>query len=152
MLSSIYATEAPDQIGYDKVILKVDPNSMLQPSAEIQKQTAMQLFPLIQQSLTLIFGMAKQDPIQAVAQLMSLKTFLEVQKENIFNYIPKQQYDQIMQGGMVQPMVMGPDGKPMGATQADGTPVTMAPNPNERALNQSPMNAAVSASLTRASQ
>lgn len=152
MLSSVFATEKPDQIGYDKVILKIDPNSMLQPSAEIQKQTAMQLFPIIQQSLTLIFGMAKQDPIQAVAQLTSLKTFLEVQKENIFNYIPKQQYDQIMQGGMVQPMVMGPDGKPMGATQSDGTPVTMAPNPNERALNQSPMNAAVSASLTRASQ
>jgi len=152
MLSSIKATESPDQIGYDKVLLKIDPNSMLQPSAEIQKQTAMQLFPLIQSSLQLIFGMAKQDPIQAVAQLMSLKTFLEVQRENIFDYIPKQQFDQIMQGGMVQPMVMGPDGKPMGATQADGTPVAMAPNSNERALNQSPMNAAVSASLTRASQ
>lgn len=150
MLSSIKATDAPDQIGYDKVILKVDSNSMLQPSAEIQKQTAMQLFPLIQSSLQLIFGMAKQDPIQAVSQLMSFKTFLEVQKENIYNYIPKQQYDQIMMGGMVQPMVMAPDGSPMGAVQADGTPVAMAPNGNERALNQSPMNAAVSASITRA--
>jgi len=155
MLSSIYGMETPDQLGYDKVLLKIDPNSMLLPSAEIQKQTAMQLFPLIQSSLQLIFGLAKQDPIQAVSQLSSLKTFLEVQRENIFDYIPKQQYDMIMQGGMVKPFVMGPDGQPMqgGPTESvmpDGTSPTQAPAPQERALNQSPMQAAVQASLTRA--
>jgi len=155
MLSSIYNLETPDKIGYDKVILKIDPNSMLLPSAEIQKQTAMQLFPLIQSSLQLIFGLAKADPIQAVSQLTSLKTFLEVQKENIFNYIPKQQYDMIMQGGMVKPFVMGPDGQPMqggpaGGVMPDGTNPTQAPAPQERALNQSPMNAAVQASIGRA--
>lgn len=154
MLSSVYSMESPDQMGYDKVLLKIDPNSMLLPSAEIQKQTAMQLFPLIQSSLQLIFGLAKQDPIQAVSQLTSLKTFLEVQKENIFNYIPKQQYDMIMQGGMVKPFVMGPDGQPMQGGPAgvmpDGTDPTQAPAPQERALNQSPMQAAVQASLGRA--
>jgi hypothetical protein len=162
MLSSIYATESPDQMGYDKVLLKIDPNSMLLPSAEIQKQTAMQLFPLIQSSLQLIFGLAKADPIQAVSQLTSLKTFLEVQKENIFDYIPKQQYDMIMQGGMVKPFVMGPDGQPIqggpqggapapgGSVMPDGTSPTQAPAPQERALNQSPMNAAVQASIGRA--
>ena len=155
MLSSIYDMESPDKIGYDKVLLKIDPNSMLLPSAEIQKQTAMQLFPIIQSSLQLIFGLAKADPIQAVAQLSALKTFLEVQKENIYDYIPKQQYDMIMQGGMVKPFVMGPDGQPMqggpsAQTMPDGTDPTQAPAPQERALNQSPMNAAVQASVGRA--
>lgn len=155
MLSKVYGMEAPDQMGYDKVLLKIDANSMLLPSAEIQKQTAMQLFPLIQSSLQLIFGLAKADPIQAVSQLTSLKTFLEVQRENIFDYIPKQQYDMIMQGGMVKPFVMGPDGQPMqggpsAQTMPDGTDPTQAPAPQERALNQSPMQAAVQASLGRA--
>jgi len=154
MLSSIYGMESPDQLGYDKVLLKIDPNSMLLPSAEIQKQTAMQLFPLIQSSLQLIFGLAKQDPIQAVSQLTALKTFLEVQRENIFDYIPKQQYDMIMQGGMVKPFVMGPDGQPMqggpsSQRMPDGTDPTQAPAPQERALNQSPMQAAIQASLGR---
>lgn len=150
MLNSIYEMESPDKIGYDRVLLKIDSNSMLQPSAEIQKQTAMQLFPLIQQSIQLIFGLAKQDPIQAVAQLKSLETFLQVQKENIFNYIPKQQYDSIMQGAMVKPFIMGPDGQPMqGGMMPDGTSPTQAPAPQERALNQSPMNAAVQASMGR---
>jgi hypothetical protein len=162
MLGSIYGMETPDQMGYDKVILKIDANSMLQPSAEIQKQTAMQLFPLIQSSLQLIFGMAKQDPIQAVAQLKSLETFLEVQKENIFNYIPKQQYDQIMKGGMVQPFIMGPDGQPMqggsmpqGQGQPQGqSPLGSASQPpvaSAQAQSQSPMAAATQASIGRVS-
>jgi hypothetical protein len=160
MLGSIYSMETPDQMGYDKVILKVDPNSMLQPSAEIQKQTAMQLFPLIQSSLQLIFGLAKQDPVQAVVQLKSLETFLEVQKENIFNYIPKQQYDVIMKGGMVQPFMIGPDGMPMqGGSMAQtqpqpqgGSPLGSAsemPVASAQAQAQSPMSAATDASIGR---
>lgn len=164
LLSSVYGMETPDKMGYDKVILKIDANSMLQPSAEIQKQTAMQLFPLIQNSLTIIFGLAKQDPTQAVAQLKSLETFLEIQKENIFNYIPKQQYDMIMQGGMVKPFIMGPDGQPMqggsmpqgegampqGGILSDNTSVSQPQAPQEMGRNQSPMNAAVDASIGRA--
>lgn len=156
MLSSIYGMETPDQMGYDKVLLKIDPNSMLLPSAEIQKQTAMQLFPLIQNSISIIFGLAKQDPIQAVVQLKTLEAFLEIQKLNIYNYIPKQQYDTIMQGGMVKPFVVGPDGQPVqggptdGQTLPDGTQPGQPQSPQEMGRNQSPMNAAVQASVTRA--
>ena len=156
MLSSIYGMETPDQMGYDKVLLKIDPNSMLLPSAEIQKQTAMQLFPLIQNSISIIFGLAKTDPIQAVVQLKTLEAFMEVQKLNLFDYIPKQQYDSIMKGGMVQPFIMGPDGMPMqggsmGApAMPDGTQPGQPQSPQEMGRNQSPMNAAVSASVTRA--
>lgn len=163
LLSSVYGLETPDKVGYDKVILKIDANSMLQPSAEIQKQTAMQLFPLIQSSVQLIFGMAKQDPIQAVAQLKSLETFLEIQKENIFNYIPKQQYDTIMKGGMVQPFIMGPDGMPMqgGSMSPQGQPQPQGQSPlgsasempiaSAQAQSQSPMAAATQASIGRVS-
>jgi hypothetical protein len=162
MLSSIQAMETPDKMGYSPVILKIDSNSMLLPSAEIKKQSAMELFPLIQSSLELIFGMAKQDPIQAVAQLTSLKTFLEVQKENIFDYIPKQQFDTIMQGGMVQPFIMGPDGMPMqgGSMSPNGAPQPQGANPmgsasempiaSAQAQSQSPMAAATDASIGRA--
>lgn len=161
LLGSVYGMETPDKMGYDKVLLKVDSNSMLQPSAEIQKQTAMQLYPLIQNSISIIFGLAKTDPIQAVVQLKTLETFLAVQKENIFNYIPKQQYDTIMKGGMVKPFVLGPDGQPIpggsmsamgGSPLADGTQPGQPQAPEEVGRNQSPMNAAVDASIGRASQ
>lgn len=158
MLGAIYGMESEDQMGYDKVLLKIDPNSMLLPSAEIQKQTAMQLFPLIQNSISIIFGLAKQDPIQAVVQLKTLEAFMEIQKLNLFEYIPKQQYDSIMKGGMVQPFIMGPDGMPMqggtmgGPAMPDGTQPGQPQAPQEMGRNQSPMNAAVSASLTRVAQ
>jgi len=163
LLSSVYATETPDKKGYDKVLLKIDPNSMLLPSAEIQKQTAMQLFPLIQNSVKLIFDLAKSDPIQSVVQLKTLEAFMEVQKLNIFNYIPKQQYDAVMQGAMVKPFMVGPDGQPIqggamptggqmpqGGILSDNTPVGQPQAPQEMGKNQSPMNAAVSASVGRA--
>jgi len=158
MLSSLYGMETPDKMGYSPVLLKIDPNSMLLPSAEIQKQSAMQLFPLIQNSISMIFGLAKQDPIQAVVQLKTLEAFMNVQKLNIFEYIPKQQYDSVMQGAMVKPFIMGPDGMPMqggpmgGPAMPDGTQPGQPQAPQEMGRNQSPMNAAVSASLTRASQ
>ena len=155
MLGAIYGMESPDQMGYDKVLLKIDSNSMLLPSAEIQKQTAMQLFPLIQNSISIIFGLAKTDPIQAVVQLKTLEAFMEVQKLNLFDYIPKQQYDSIMKGAMVQPFIMGPDGMPMqggtmgGGAMPDGTQPGQPQAPQEMSRNQSPMNAAVSASVGR---
>jgi hypothetical protein len=146
ILQSTQALDNPEQIGYDKVTLKVDANSMLVPSVEIQKQTSMQLFPIVQNAITIIYGLARQDPEQAVAQLQSLETFLETQKENIYNYIPKNSYDMIMTKQMAMPMPM------MGATQADGTSVTQPQSPEEVGSSQSPMNAAVSASMTRASK
>lgn len=153
MFDSIKRLEAPDKIGYDQVILKVDTNSMLVPSMEIKKQSTMQLFPIIQNSIQIIYGLARQDAEQAKAQLTSLKTFLDIQKENIYDYIPKGQFDMIMSGQM-QPspeqMMMQMMGGQGGAKQSDGTNVARPQNPNELPQNQSPMNAAMDASVGRA--
>ncbi len=158
IFSSIQRLESPEKIGYDQVILKVDTNSMLVPSMEIKKQSTMQLFPIIQNTIQIIYGLARQDADQAIAQLTSLKTFLDVQKENIFDYIPKGQYDMIMAKQMMptpeqmmMQMMGGAEGQG-GPLQADGTNVAQPQNPNELPQNQSPMNAAVDASLGRAKE
>lgn len=130
-----------NKYGFDRVVLLVDTNSMLVPSQEIKKQATMSLFPVIQNSITMIYGLAKQDPEQAIAQLRALEQFLKIQKENIFDYIPKGQYDQIMSGQMVQPM-----DPMMGAPrQADGTEVTQPQNPRE--MSQSRMDSSFDASM-----
>ena len=158
VLERVKELEGDEKIGYDMVRLVVDPNTMLNPSVEIQKQTSLQLFPLIQNTITIIYGLARQDPDQAVTQLKALKSFLDVQRENIYNYIPKEQYDKILTKQLsptpeemaikaAQQMAEGQ--MSVEQTQADGTPVGQPQAPQEVTRNQSPMNAAVDASLGR---
>lgn len=145
LMDKVKSYDSPDKLGYDEVVLKVDFNSMLIPSAEIEKQVSAQIFPIIQNSITIIYGLAKTYPEQAVAQLKTLATFLETQKEDIYDYIPKDQYDAIMSGSMAVPMMPG---MPVGP---DGTPVEQPQSPQELPVNQSPMSAAVSGSVGKAS-
>lgn len=87
----------------------IDPNSMLLPSIEIQKQTYMALFPVITNQLSLIFAARKEDPENAAAQLKSLEQLLSIQNQNIYDYIPKSQYDAIIN---LQPSeIPGPSGE-----------------------------------------
>ena len=51
----------------------IDPDSMLLPSIEIQKQTFMQLFPVIVNQITTIFSLRNVDPEAAMSQLMALE-------------------------------------------------------------------------------
>lgn len=74
----------------------IDPDSMLLPSMEIQKQTFMALFPIITNQLNLIYQLRGPDPEAAASQLMSLEQLLRIQKQNIYDFIPKQQYDDIL--------------------------------------------------------
>ncbi len=74
----------------------IDPDSMLLPSLEIQKQTFMALFPVITNQVNLIFSLRRSDPEAAAAQLKAFEQMLEIQKQNIYDYIPKVQYDQII--------------------------------------------------------
>lgn len=74
----------------------IDPDSMLLPSMEIQKQNFMALFPIITNQINLIFQLRSSDPEAASAQLKTLNQLLKIQKENIYDYIPKQQYDAII--------------------------------------------------------
>lgn len=154
MLNKVGQLEAPDQLGYSDLTLKVDSNSMLVPSLEIQKQASAALFPLIQQTLTVIYQMARQDPEQAIAQLKSFTTFLETQRENIYDYIPKDQYDAIMTGQMaptpeemaMQMMQQMSQGQPQGPTGPGAIPANNVPQ------QESPLTSAFNASMGRAAK
>ena len=154
VINGVMELDSPDKVGYDKVILKVDTNSMIIPSVEIQKQAALQLFPIVQSTIQLIFGLARQDPEQAVVQLQALKEFLEVQKVDIYKFIPKDKYDAIIQGTLQPPT---PDMSMMqgGATQSDGTSVMQPQSPQElqgMANNGSPMSSAFNAAVGRSAK
>lgn len=153
MLSKVNDLETPDQLGYADVILKVDSNSMLVPSLEIQKQASLAMFPVIQQSLSLIFGTARQDPQQAKAQLKSLTTFMETQRENIYDYVPKEEYDAIMQ----EQLAPTPEQMAMQMMQAQGTQGGAPTGPgiipaNNVPQTPSPMTSAFNASAGRAAK
>lgn len=154
MLNNVAELETPDKLGYSDVVLKVDSNSMLVPSLEIQKQASLALYPAIQQAITVIYSMARQDPAQAVAQLKTLDTFMETQRENIYDYIPKEQYDAIMNQQLAptpEELAMQMMQELMGGApaQAGGTTPIAANNVPKQ---QSPMDSAFSASVGRAAK
>lgn len=74
----------------------IDPDSMLVPSMEIQKQNYMAISPIITNQINLIFELRMSNPEAAAAQLRAFERLLKVQKENIYDYIPKSIYDQII--------------------------------------------------------
>ncbi len=102
----------------------IDGDSMLMPSLEIQKQTFMALFPVITNQITLIFSLRNNDPDAASSQLMSLEQLLTIQRQNIFDFISKSDYDEIIakkpsqsQIAMQQAaMAAAPSGKPPAET------------------------------------
>lgn len=161
----------------DFVEFIIDPDSMLLPSLEIQKQTFMALFPVITNQITLIFSMRNQDPDAAASQLKALTTLLDVQKQDIYNFISKEDYDAIInkqpsvsqqemaqakmaqdaKNTAMQSLASGegtpPSGENMSPGQAmssDGTNPMQPQNPNEVPRPQAPMGAAVDASMGRA--
>jgi hypothetical protein len=164
----------------DYIEFIIDPDSMLLPSLEIQKQTFMALFPVITNQITLIYSMRNQDPEAAASQLMALEKLLDVQGGDIYDYISKADYDSILkkqpsvmqqqmqqkqmeqdaQNTAMQAMAAGPGGgapgaggesMPMGQQMAgDGMNPMQPQNPNEVPRPQSPMGSAIDASMGRA--
>ena len=84
--------------GHDKAYLEfiIDPDSMLVPSMEIQKQNYMAISPVITNQINLIFQLRNNDPEAAASQLRAFERLLSIQKENIYDYIPKSMYDAII--------------------------------------------------------
>lgn len=162
----------------DYIDFIIDPDSMLLPSIEIQKQTYMALFPIITNQITLIFSLRNKDPEGASSQLMALEKLLDIQNGDIYDYISKTDYDAIIakqpsdaQKQMEQEQMQrdaqatamqtkagaggGPGGgggaMPMGQQMTqDGTDPTQPQNPNEVPRPQSAMGSAVDASVGRA--
>jgi len=161
----------------DYIDFIIDPDSMLLPSLEIQKQTYMALSPIITNQITLIYSMRNQDPEAAASQLMALEKMLEIQNGDIFDYFSKVDYDAIMakqpsevqrqmqqeqmqreaqatamqdraaNGGAPSGGVAVPNGQDM---TGDGTNPMQPQNANELPRPQSPMGSAVDASIGRA--
>ena len=160
----------------DYIDFIIDPDSMLLPSLEIQKQTYMALFPVITNQITLIYSMRNQDPEAAASQLMALEKLLDIQNGDIFDYISKADYDAIiakqpsqaqqqmeqeqmqrdaqataMQTRAGAPGAGGGEQMAMGQQMAgDGMNPMQPQNPNEVPRSQSPMGSAVDASVGRA--
>jgi len=80
----------------DYIEFIIDPDSMLLPSIEIQKQTFMALFPVITNQITQIFSLRNADPDAAASQLMALEKLLEIQNQDIYDFISKADYDAIL--------------------------------------------------------
>ncbi len=74
----------------------IDPDSMLLPSMEIQKQNYMAISPVITNQINLIFQLRNTDPEAAASQLRAFERLLTIQKEDIYDYIPKSTYDEII--------------------------------------------------------
>lgn len=160
----------------DYVEFIIDPDSMLLPSLEIQKQTFMALFPVVSNQITLIFSLRNKDPEAAAAQLMALEKLLDIQGGDIYDYISKVDYDAILakepsdvQRQMEQERMKreaqetamkalaggggagGEASMPMGQEMAgDGTDPMQPQNPEEVPRPQSPLGSAVDASVGRA--
>jgi hypothetical protein len=156
----------------DYIDFIIDPDSMLLPSLEIKKQTFMALFPVITNQITLIFSMRNQDPEAACSQLMALEQLLDIQGQDIYDYISKADYDAILSkqpsqmqqemqmkqmemdaiNARMQSMAGGTgEGAPSGQDMTgDGTSPTQPQNPNEVPRPQSPVMGAVDASVGRA--
>jgi hypothetical protein len=84
--------------GHKKQYLEfvIDPDSMLVPSIEIQKQNYMAISPIITNQINVIFELRNADPEAAASQLRAFERLLKIQKENIYDYIPKTVYDAII--------------------------------------------------------
>lgn len=158
----------------DYIDFIIDPDSMLLPSLEIQKQTYLALFPVITNQITLIFSMRNQDPEASASQLMALEKLLDIQNGDIFDYISKVDYDAIMakqpsqaqmeaqqkqmqidaQNSAMQAMAGGSggggDSVPMGdQMSSDGQPAMSPQAPGETPRPQSPFGSAIDASVGR---
>jgi hypothetical protein len=159
----------------DYIDFIIDPDSMLLPSLEIKKQTFMALFPVITNQITLIYSLRNADPEAAASQLMALEQMLEIQNADIYDFIPKADYDAILgkqpsimqkqmqqekmqqdaQATAMQSLASGGGGSAP-STEAtgqnitgDGTDPLQPQNANEVPRPQAPLGSAVDASVGR---
>lgn len=145
----------------DYVDFVIDPNSMLLPSQEIQKQQYMELYPIIQNSLTNIFAIRMQDPQAAASQLKSFEQLLTTFKENIYDYMSKKTYDEILSEQLPEQQIamtqmnkhLNPEenGAPGQEMTEDGTDPMQPQSPEEMAEPQGAMGSMIDGSIGYAS-
>lgn len=151
----------------ERVQFIIDPTSMLLPSDEINKQRITQIYQMITPIITQIMQLETQMPDLARTMMKQLEHILDVNKESVYDWIPKDVYDRIMTVKPPAPtpaMMVGADGNQAQGTPAQGsnapqplqnTPSAMGPMTQEftKTMGQSvsnPMNDATNASVGRA--
>lgn len=148
----------------ERVQFIIDPTSMLLPSDEINKQRITQIYQMITPIITQILQLETQMPDLARTMMKQLEHILDVNKESVYDWIPKDVYDRIMTVKPPQPtpsMMVGADGQAGPAQGANApqplqnTPSVMGPMTQEfsKTMGQSvsnPMNDATNASVGRA--
>lgn len=102
----------------DKLDIVLDGTSMLLPSEEINKQRMTEIFTLVNQSLMQIMQAMTQMPPLARALTQTLERILDVNKESIYDWMPKDIYDQIMNP---QPQQQQPSAADIANGQAPGS-------------------------------
>lgn len=158
----------------DSLTIIVDGSSMLLPSEEINKQRMTEIFTVLNPIIMQMIQMKDQMPDMARALLKSVERILEVNKESVYDWIPKDIYDALSKPAMPQPSVadiaqgaapgqaeQSTLGGPMGLTGQAPTP-NQVPNPigdmtqqfksdfNKEIVN--PMKGAMNASVGRAAK
>lgn len=158
----------------DSLTIMIDGSSMLLPSEEINKQRMTEIFTIVNPIIMQMLQMKDQMPDMARALMKSVERILEVNKESVYNWIPKDIYDSLSKPAAPQPSVAdiaqgtAPGqaeqqglGGPMGATGQVPTP-NQIPNPigdmtqqfksdfNKEIVN--PMKGAMNASVGRAAK
>lgn len=158
----------------DSLTIVIDGSSMLLPSDEINKQRMTEIFTIVNPIIMQMIQMKDQMPDMARALLKSVERILEVNKESVYNWIPKDIYDSLSKPAAPQASIadianstapgqseVSPNGGPMGATGQVPTP-NQIPNPigdmtqqfksdfNKEIVN--PMKGAMNASVGRAAK
>ena len=80
----------------DKIDIVLDASSTLLPSEEINKQRLTEIYSMVNPALMQIIQAQAQMPDLARTLLTTLERILEINKESIYDWMPKDIYDQIM--------------------------------------------------------
>jgi len=144
----------------DRIEFIIDPTSMLLPSDEINKQRVTQIYQMVTPATAQILQFETQMPDLSRTMLQQLDQVLEINKESIFDWFPKDVYDRIMKPKPPAPTpaqmvgaegMGGPEGanapQPMG-----NTPMPMGPMTQEfksTSAPSTPFNDAMNASIGR---
>lgn len=99
----------------DVLLIQIDPDAMLIPSQEINKQQTLELYQLVTAQTIQIFQTLPVDPDLARTLYTQLLQVLKVYKQNPLKWIPKDLSDKLMQASSqnMTPPNQGPETKPI---------------------------------------
>lgn len=148
----------------DRLQFVLDPTSTILPSEEVNKQRITQVYQMVTPATAQIIQSEQMSPDLARTMMMQLDHILDVNKESVYDWIPKDIYDRIMTpkqqtapGNMIGPGGMPLQGdsqiqmpQPMQNQPSAMGPMTQEFNKSMDVQNTNGMDSAVQASIGRA--